>query len=231
MHLKCLVAGVLIAMATPVVAADLAPAPVEPIAPAATPFNWGGFYVGAAIGYQFNDVEGTYFNRVFTAPSIDADADGIIGGAYAGYNFQFGQFVLGVEADIEAASGSGDGEDPILNAFFDVSENWQGSVRARVGYAIDRFLPYLTAGVAYSDWDVEGGTVIAPTTTIDYSEHFTGWTVGGGAEYAFTDNLIGRIEYRYTDFGDAGSAIPIPPGAAKLDLDSSTARLGVAYKF
>ena len=73
-------------------------------------------------------------------------------------------------------------------------------------------------------------SIIAPIV-FDYSETLTGWTVGGGVEYAFTDNLIGRVEYRYTDFGDAQSTIPLLPGNAKVDLDSHTVRLGIAYKF
>ena len=63
-------------------------------------------------------------------------------------------------------------------------------------------MPYVTGGVAWSDWDFKAipFPVSARSTT---SDTFIGWTVGAGIEYAFTPNLIGRLEYRYTDFGDA----------------------------
>jgi outer membrane immunogenic protein len=234
MNWKLLLQGVLLLAAMPAIAADLGAPPVEPLPPAApiaVPFNWSGFYVGAVVGYQWDKMDGTYFNPVFTAPTIKADGDGFVGGAYAGYNAQLGQFVVGLEADVEAVGASGYGEDRILNAYFDIDQKWQGSARARLGYAIDRFMPYLTGGVSLAKWDIEGGTVIAPTTSFTYSTTQVGWTAGAGIEYAFTDNLIGRAEYRYADYGEESKAIPIPPDFDRVDLKSHTARVGVGYKF
>ena len=76
---------------------------------------------------------------------------------------------------------------------------WTGAVRARAGYAVDRFLPYLAGGVAFTKYKVvidESGDIASD------SQSLTGWTVGAGVEYAFTDQLMGRFEYRYTDFGE-----------------------------
>jgi outer membrane immunogenic protein len=234
MNWKLLFASVLTIATVPAIAADLGAAAVEPlppVAPVAIPFNWSGFYVGAAVGYQWNKMDGTYFNPVFTAPTINADGDGFVGGAYAGYNAQFGSAVVGLEADIEAVGASGYGEDRILNSYFDIDQKWQGSVRARLGYAMGAIMPYLTGGVAIGNWDIEGGTVLAPATSFTYSQTHAGWTAGGGVEYAFTDNLIGRAEYRYADYGDHTKGIPIAPDFDKVDFKSHTARVGVGYKF
>jgi outer membrane immunogenic protein len=236
MNLKLLFAGALIAAATPSFAADLAPAPIEPIAPIAIPFNWGGFYVGADVGYSWSqtdtDFSGPTLAGAGIAPfSLSPDGDGVVGGVFVGYKAQFNQIVVGLEADIEAASNSGDDSiflTPLgVTGTSSVDKNWQGSVRARLGYAIDNFLPYITGGVAFGDFDVKA-TVPGFGTASD-SKTFTGWTLGAGMDYAFTPNLIGRLEYRYTDYGDDNvTAFGVTD---KVAIKDSTVRVGIAYKF
>ena len=110
-----------------------------------------------------------------------------------------------------------------------VDDNWQGSVRARLGYAIDNFLPYITGGVAWTDFDVT--QTLAGVGTVDTSDTFVGWTIGLGLEYAFTPNLIGRVEYRYTDYGDNTDNLGLFGFNDNVDFHDNTVRIGVAYKF
>lgn len=100
---------------------------------------------------------------------------------------------------------------------------WSGAARVRLGYAVDRFLPYVAGGVAFGE--INGWNDGAPED--EFSDTYTGWTIGVGTEYAFTDNLIGRVEYRYTDFGNES----FESGAVDMDLSTNEVRFGIAYKF
>ena len=130
--------------------------------------------------------------------------NGWIGGGYAGYNLQTNQhLVIGLEGDIVATSKSNDG----------LKNPWDGSFRGRVGYAWDRYLAYGTAGVAVGGLSVPGD-----------SETKTGWTAGLGLETAFSNNLTGRVEYRYTDLGRF-------PSSGGSDYSSNDLLVGVGMKF
>jgi outer membrane immunogenic protein len=238
MRLGYIFAGALIAAATPAFAADLAPAPVEPVAPIVVPFTWSGFYVGADIGYSWSqvdtDLSGAGLLALGVSPfNLSPDSDGVVGGVYVGYNAQFNQIVVGIEGDIEAASNSGDDTfslipgTPFINS--KVEKNWQGSIRARLGYAFDNFLPYITGGVAFADYDIKATEDFTGLELTSGSKTMTGWTIGAGVDYAFTANLIGRLEYRYTDYGDTDfTRFDFTDRASVKD---STVRVGIAYKF
>jgi outer membrane immunogenic protein len=178
--------------------------------------------VGADIGYAWGNADVDVGG--IGGESFSFDPDGVIGGVFVGYNAQFNQIVVGLEADVEASAASGDDTRGFATA--DADLNWQGSVRARLGYSIDNFLPYVTGGFAFSDWDLKASNAL---TSGSDSETFTGWTVGGGLEYAFTQNVIGRVEYRYTDYGDTD--IDIGGDRTKFDLHTNAVRIGVSYKF
>jgi outer membrane immunogenic protein len=194
-------------------AADIyAPAPVaEVIYNPAPAFSWTGAYVGGLLGYEWGkaDVRGG-------GPSLNPD--GWMGGLFAGYNFQTsGMFVAGVEGDF-TFSGAGDKQNGVS-----VDNNWNSTLRARAGIAIDRFLMYGTGGLAVGNISVKNSGVGSDTGT------HAGWTIGGGIEAAFTNNIIGRLEYRYTDYGtnqyDTGKK------NTKVDFNSSQVMVGVGYKF
>jgi outer membrane immunogenic protein len=203
-------------------AADLyTPPPVEssPVY-APPPFTWTGFYVGLQAGYAFGDHD----VAAPTTPTFNLDPDGFVGGAHAGFNYQWNALVLGIEGDVEFSGIEG----KLITAggSLKVEGNWQGSIRARLGYAIDRLLIYGTGGWAFADVDyraVSGGVARDSTT-------FSGWTLGAGAEYAITDNVTARVEYRYTDFGDENIFSNVTPGVT-ADPDIHTVRVGVSYKF
>jgi outer membrane immunogenic protein len=163
-------------------AADLpsrrAPAPIVAAVPL---FTWTGFYVGVNAGYGWSTNDSNVF-----VPGIGFvggnDDGGFVGGAQAGYNYQIGQFVLGLEGDVQWAD-IGRGAryyDPVIGFYGNSSDDWFGTVRARAGVAFDRALIYATGGFAFTDGD-------------------SGWALGGGLEYAFTNNLTAKIEGLYVN--------------------------------
>src|SRR5690606_19687493 len=112
-------------------------------------------------------------------------------------------------------------------SFFRVVQkiNATGAVRARIGYAMDRWLPYASGGIAFAD--VSQRLIGADE---NFNTHYTGWTAGVGTEYAFTNNMIFRAEYRYTDFGTKAFDNKFGP-PVHIDLKANSFRLGFAYKF
>jgi len=197
-------------------------------------FVWTGGYVGLQAGYAWGDSHLEFTDGDFADP----DPDGFIGGIYAGYNYQApNNLVVGIDADITYADIDGfgspfeaDGTPAPPGNGATTELNWNGAVRGRLGYAAGRFLPYIAGGVAFADVDVN--VTIVGETPVNVGSTYVGWTIGGGADFALTDNLILRGEYRYTDFGDEDYG-PIPPdnNPYSVDLKTHDVRLGIAYKF
>ena len=202
-------------------AADL-PA-YEPAPVVAVPsFSWTGFYIGAQAGYGWGETK----VRAFGARG-KADLDGFIVGGYAGYNVQLdgSPVVLGIETDFNYTDI--DEKRTVLGARVRAETNWAGATRARIGYAFDRFLVYAAGGVAYADreFKVNAGRL----GSYKDSKTALGWTVGGGVEYAATDNVAVRVDYRYTDYGrDRFSSRGF---SASADYTEHRVMGGVSYKF
>jgi outer membrane immunogenic protein len=226
------IAGLAVLLAsTSAFSADLAVAPVEPVAPVVTAYDWSGPYIGLHAGWGWgreDDDQSRLFPNVILTDALGDhfDMDGFIGGVHAGYNYQINQFVLGVEGDIDYSSIKGDVRASYLGGDFirndELKTDWQGSARLRAGYAIDNFLIYATGGVAFANakFKVNG---------FDDSNTHIGWTVGLGAEYAFTQNWIGRAEVRYTDFSK--KTYQTSDGPVKAGWNQTTATVGISYKF
>lgn len=221
-------------------AADLAPQAVEPVAPAYTPYNWSGPYIGLHAGYGWgreDDNQSHLFSENGPPPQNPADKfnmNGFVGGAHAGYNYQIDQFVIGGEADIDYTdlkgshlySYSGGG----VTGRLQMKSEWQGSLRVRAGYAIDNILLYATGGVAFANGKLsDHGQSFGTSYGSSSSNTHIGWTVGLGAEYAFTQNWIGRAEVRYSNFQKKG--YETANGRVKAGWNQTTATLGVSYKF
>lgn len=198
------------------------PVIMEP--PAAPPvvsvYDWTGPYIGIQGGYGWADLHADGDFGTFSF-----DLDGFFLGGYAGYNVQFDQFVLGIEGDINKSWIDGGVLDPQVGPI-NAEIDWFASLRGRVGYAWDRTLIFGTAGVAFAKLEVE----FPNTPALNDSEHFTGWTIGAGLEHAFRENWLGRLEYRYYDFGD-GSYAGGSDLRGDLDLTMHTISVGLAYKF
>ena len=201
-------------IATTASAADLprqytkAPAPV--VAPM---FNWTGFYIGANAGYGFAD-------------SSFGDADGFIGGGQIGYNWQGvgSPFVFGLEADLQFSDMGASSTIGPVTANADI--NGFGTLRARLGYAFDRAMIYGTGGLAFTNTELSLSAGGASVSDDDWS---TGWTLGGGVEWAFMSNWSAKLEYLYVDSGD--TTLSLLGTSVTGDYNFSVVRAGLNYRF
>ncbi|WP_292532472.1 outer membrane beta-barrel protein [Methylocystis sp.] len=187
-------------------------------------FTWTGIYVGLNLGGGWLDRYdyGNWFYPALTAPN----AGGVIGGAQIGYNYQFTPlFVAGVETDFQGSSVGGG------NQLFGATRSvgWFGTVRGRAGVSLlnSRLLLYGTGGFAYGDLRLNYGWLGSQART------GTGWTVGGGLEYAFLPNWSAKVEYLYANFGANYDPIYIAPVIVEIQQRAhlNTVRAGVNYRF
>lgn len=213
-------------------AADLRKVALPPAPDLPALYSWSGFYAGLQGGYAWGDsrVRINSAGGAFAPVSFRAGEDTAFGGAHAGFNYQLGGIVLGVEGDVEALDNRSRFDGIGLSAR--VSQDWQGSARARLGLAFDRWMVFGTGGASFTEYERR---VFTPGA--GFSERLTsartGWTIGTGVNFAFTDNLILGAEYRYTDFGRNrfASSGAFPGLAGSQDLSTHSARASVAYKF
>jgi len=167
-------------------------------------FSWMGPYLGANIGYEWGDV-----THNPTRPS------GIFGGIQAGYNWQFGQFVAGVETDIQASAAND------TFAPWQFSNPWFGTLRGRAGVAIGNVLVFGTAGLAYGSLTVDSPGNLSETRTS------LGWAAGAGAEVGFTTHWSAKAEWLYLDLSDRAFSVT----GTTNGLTANLLRLGVNYHF
>ncbi|MCG7394192.1 porin family protein [Microvirga sp. ACRRW] len=195
-------------------AADLPSRRVAPVVAAVPVFTWTGFYAGVNAGFGFNSNDSIVLSNGVVVDSIDGDDDaGFIGGAQIGFNYQMGSFVVGVEGDLQYAD-FGDARYTIpgvVGTWEGESDDWFGTARARAGVAFDRALIYATGGFAFAD-------------------DRTGWVVGGGLEYAFTNNLTAKIEGLYVNLEDQNYTVNNVTFSSE-EQEFGVIRAGLNYKF
>ncbi len=200
-----LAAAMMLASSTACFAADIVEQPV-----AAPAFTWTGPYFGI-------DGGAGWLNGDFSAggASVSEDFNGGLFGGFVGYNWQLdNSIVLGVEGNLEY-----NWNDKDLVPGLNVGTDWSGAVRARVGYAFDHALLYGAAG-----WTATRGFIDAPGFDKE-TETFNGYTVGAGVDWAFTNNIFGRVEYRYNDYGSKDIL------GLDVDLDQNVVKVGLGVKF
>jgi outer membrane immunogenic protein len=246
-----------LSIATGASAADLPRKSVAPVFAQVPAFSWTGFYIGLNAGASFAD---TKWDSTATGawagtgpkPFLDAFGDGssnrtnFTGGIQAGYNYQFGALVAGVEADIGYFSTKRRTQISTLivgnRVDFTTSSgagDYLGTVRGRIGVAFDRFLIYATGGLAITETRVSQQVFFAGTgSTASGSSSKTqlGYTIGAGAEYAFTNNWTVKAEYLFLDFGKNSAALfnpafPTFTHAVESKNRAHIVRAGVNYKF
>jgi len=253
-------------------AASAADMPVKAVykAPPVVAFSWTGFYVGGTVGAARTnaDVSMTTVNgtsrlidpldiatlNAFGSPSLSQT--NAIAGAKAGYNKQWGGFVLGLEGDISwfrfnptvAAAGNPFVTFPAFgNAQMstNVGTNWLATIRGRAGFAVDHWLFYGTGGAAFAD-------VKYSNTYVGFSPHGSGsefeaasvsqtrvgWAAGAGVDYALSSNLILSAEYLHVDLGSVTASGLDTTGSANTAtfnfstrVTSDLVRVGAAWKF
>ncbi|WP_404401918.1 outer membrane protein [Pelagibacterium halotolerans] len=213
-------------LATPAWAADpITVLPPLPEPPAELVFyDWTGPYVGVQVGYGFATL-GQTAGPDLLLDGAPIDLNGPFIGAYAGYNLQLDALAVGIEGDINASWINADflwGANDIPGA---ASVDWFGSVRGRLGLALDRTLLFATAGIAAAEANIDLPSVPANS----YALH-GGWTAGLGIEHAFDDNWLGRVEYRYYGLGSETYFDPVF-GERDFDLSMHTVSVGLALKF
>ena len=263
-------------MCVGVVAAQAADLPTRKEAPVPVfvppPFTWTGFYLGLNAGGIFSSgsrsltlvdpnagFDGGFLNGALPG-GLGNGSDGFIGGGQAGYNWQTGAFVLGVETDFDGTTLSksrnllgagffnpylGTTDNLTLNS--KVSLDWLGTTRGRVGFVVtpdNRFMIYGTGGVAYGGGSAHVSIYDSAANAFwsgNPSSSRVGWTIGAGAEYALTNNWTIRAEYLYVDLGSsnfttAGNpvtafAFPNVYAQGHINYNASIFRAAVNYKF
>jgi outer membrane immunogenic protein len=235
-----------IALASAAQAADLTPAYKAPGYPAGGPPAWAGGYIGIQGGVARQDSKFTLTENAFSETTTLNKTGGTFGGV-AGYNWQHGTFVYGVEGDwnwVGAKVTNDVAPDPInfnqgLSSSFDVE--WLATVRGRAGLAVDATLLYVTGGLAFGKVNNSfnflnpDGT---PFLAFAQSETKVGWTAGVGVEHMFTPNWTVRAEFRYVDLGstkvDCSSQVFVCPSSFYRGEFSNTLTMGLVglnYKF
>jgi outer membrane immunogenic protein len=225
-------------------AADLPSRAPPPVYIPPTPiFTWTGIYVGGQVGYAWGTQKANLSLPDGSTLYNSYNAEGVIGGAHVGYNYQVNQWVVGIEGSVDGTSLSKTfvpgvdgvfvnnvGFVPGAGTSYTTSSPVQGSIRGRVGIAWDRALIYATGGAAF------GGFTASYSTPYGYaslSSTRVGWTVGGGIEYAVTNNWSVRAEYRYSDFGSFTNypAAFGAPVAVSRHFTQNQVQVGFSYKF
>jgi outer membrane immunogenic protein len=179
---------------------------------------------------------------------LGSNPGGVVGGAHAGYQYQFKQLVLGIEGSIDWTSltSTGVAAFPVVFGGSTLSAHTsagvQGSIRGKIGLALDRVLIYGTGGVAFGGFSTTFALAapnLAPPifSTANASTTRAGWTAGGGLQYSVTNNWWIFAEYRFTQFRTLQSDFLVTelPAGASLNgdrrLQDNQVQAGFSYRF
>jgi outer membrane immunogenic protein len=231
-----LAAAALISVSSAAMSADLLPPPPPPEELRPATYDWSGAYVGAYAAVVSN--EGHYRNIPdCPAPCAPTDPEmsgtGYAGGVLAGYNMDFGGWVLGIEGDWGWGGEVAQNRDP--RELTDLSFDNIATVRARAGAAFDDTLVYVTGGAAFVNAEVGTDEISGVAYRAEDDAWLTGWVVGGGIEHAFTDWFHGRLEYLYMDLPSKEFRLEDPNGfGGFVDMDFDgihMVRAALTYNF
>jgi outer membrane immunogenic protein len=204
-------------------AADLIrrPPPSAPTYVAPPLYNWTGFYVGINGGGGFG-----HSNMSNALGSTGTNVSGGLVGGTLGYNYQAGQWVFGIEGDGDWSDISGSTTNAVCpGTSCEVRNDWLATLRGRVGYAYDRFLPYITGGAAFGD------IKMTPTGFSGATTDKAGWTLGGGVEAAISGPWSAKLEYLYVDLGKANCSAASCGVSTDTSFHTNIVRVGLNYRF
>jgi outer membrane immunogenic protein len=229
-------------------AADRRVPAYTPPPPPAPVYTWSGCYAGASAGTSTGRVSSTYgdVNRTLFPAGVpgasatnDFNLSGFIGGAQLGCNYQVGAWVWGIEGDWSATNKDGQATELAAPAFqYQITERWLATARGRLGLAGwwgDKTLIYVTGGGAWAKVTANNyplAATVRPAAIEDGT--MTGWTVGGGLEYALGYGWSVKGEYLYVQFDDKtflGPTNPVALAAFNTKLNDHIWRAGMNYKF
>jgi outer membrane immunogenic protein len=208
-----MVAAACLASVASASAADLAPRPyTKAPSVAAAAYDWSGFYVGGSAGYGWADVGHRSLNPNGSFWTFGPDSqqnvhpDGAVYGGQIGYNWQSSNWVFGLEAQGFGANVRRTDDSIFFPGLDNLAARIDGLFTAtgRIGYAVDRWLPYIKGGYAGAQVrtiDREPPPLNARDISLDHGQWRSGFVVGAGVEYAFDRNWILGVEYNYMDFG------------------------------
>jgi outer membrane immunogenic protein len=216
-------------MTLPTSAADLGARPIgkAPIAAPIALYNWSGFYIGAHVGGIWSDKDWT---TPLTIPAVSIGshtAQGVLAGGQAGFNWQTGAWVFGIEGQWSWTNADGSHICAVvLTCATDM--NWVATVAGRIGYAFNNVLLYAKGGVAFAD---EDHSIILPGfLPLVGSVTRTGWMVGAGLEWGFTPNWSAKIEYNFMDFEDVRFTLVGVP-LVDIEQQAHVVKAGINYRF
>jgi outer membrane immunogenic protein len=220
-------------------AADIAAkAPPPALAPAPAPvLTWAGYYTGAHIGAAWGDLEVTAFNPDSGAASTFSNKPvGVFGGWQFGYNFQWGQWLYGVEVDSGGMDLNKTATSPGNSLIQSVIKpGFYGDVTSRLGYVWNSpllwgnsSLLYVKGGFAYYNDRVH--VVDLPEGATNQANQ-TGWTIGGGFEQMINPNWSWKLEYQYFTFGSVLVILPSDGDGFNNKLTVQTVKVGINYHF
>jgi outer membrane immunogenic protein len=244
-RLACAAAALTALGTVPAAAADLAAAPAYKAASPVMPilYNWTGFYIGGHVTGAWTHSDSITVDTTTGLPlgSASANRSSVHGGGQIGYDYMFSnRVVLGIVAD--AQSGTSNSTLTVNPAGTIVqttrgTTDATGTVRGRLGYAIDALLLYGTGGWAWSTGSstrtqLVGTTGLATPGIVERaSVNINGWTGGGGLAWAFARNWDVFTEYRYTRFSNYAVTFPIAQRASTLSSSANAIEAGVDYRF
>ena len=197
-------------------AADLRPA-YKSAPPPPPVYTWTGLYWGVNVGYSWGHAKDEVTLLGVGTFSESQKVDGIVGGFQSGYNYQFGQWVLGLETDIQASGQKGGttlqiSALPVTTLTTDHKLSWFGTSRSRLGVLwTPNVLLYGTAGVAYGQVK-DTATITAPGASVvgTFKDVKAGWTAGAGVEGTIGGGWTAKLEYLYIDLGKTEQTLGTP---------------------
>ena len=200
-------------IAGPAMAADMGVPLKAPPAPIAPPFSWTGFYLGGNVGagWSNGNVTDTLFGVNWNGNNNNNAT--FVGGGQVGFNYQFNSIVIGVEGDFDwFANNNNSAAVTAFGTTVTGSNNgrWLTTLTGRLGYAWDHVLLYGKGGGAWVGSNNFTVTNVATGASVAFNNNNTntGWTAGGGLEWAFANNWTARVEYDYVGLNDISLAVP-----------------------
>jgi len=195
-------------------------------------YDWSGPYIGGHLGYLWGR---TRVEEDGAIVEDNARTNGVVGGILAGYNWQYGAAVFGLEGDFGWSNAHGVGTLPPIPVTvrgpnsYDL--RWTSHARGRIGYAFQNIFVFAAGGLAVADVDFTEGnltTVFVPAPS-NGAKYF-GWSLGGGVEWGVTANLVTRVEYFYDNYGHK-DYIGVLGDPYRVSLKGQTLRGALAWKF